>query len=105
MDIEPTLTFFEKLVATGAVPPNVVRFVVDSGSPSSVPKIYWECFATRGFLDVLVDEMRIRIGAPREVETEEIREMRKSYRQILIQRKEALEAKIKETEGWDEPER
>jgi len=102
MDIEPTITFFEKLVATGAVPPNVVRFVVDSGGPDTVPRIFWECFATKGFLDVLVDEMRVRIGPPTEAETADIREMRKSYRQILIQRKEALERKIKETEGWDE---
>lgn len=102
MDIEPTLTFFEKLVATGAVPPNVIRFVVDSGGPDTVPRVYWETFATKGFLDVLVDEMRVRIGPPTQSETEHIRELRKSYRQTLIERKSALEEKIRETEGWDE---
>ncbi len=102
MDIEPTITFFERLIATGAVPPNVIRFVVDSGGPDTVPRIFWECFATKGFLDVLVDEMRVRIGPPLDSEDEHTRQMRKGYRQILIDQKAAIEAKIKETEGWDE---
>ena len=101
MDIEPTITFFDHLVATGAVPPNVIRFVIDSGPPDSVPKIYWECFATKGLLDVIVDELRVRIGPPLPDENEDIKNLRKSYRQILLDRKEALEKKLEEIAGWD----
>lgn len=101
MDIEPTLTFFERLIATGAVPPNVVRFVVDSGGPDTVPRIYWECFATKGFLDVLVDEMRVRIGPPTDFEDDHVKALRKGYRQTLMDQRAAIDAKLKETEGWE----
>ena len=52
---------WNKLKATGVVPENVRRFVIDSGAPGEPMRMYWETFADEHFLEVLLDEVALKI--------------------------------------------
>lgn len=49
--------FWEKMVEAGLVPPLVSRFVIDSGNPGDVVKIYYDCFADSEMLNATFDHL------------------------------------------------
>lgn len=46
---------FKKLVEAGLVPARVRRFVIDSGPPDGVAKIYYNTFPTSEEFEALID--------------------------------------------------
>lgn len=55
--VVPAREIGQRLKAAGLLPQNCRRFVIDSGEPDGVVKIYWECFADPATMDVVLDAM------------------------------------------------
>ena len=49
--------FWKMLHGRGLIPPNVRRFIIDSGEPGGVVKIYFDCFAEPNMLEAFVEEL------------------------------------------------
>lgn len=49
--------FVHEMVSRGLIPPGTTRFIIDSGNPDGVVRIYWSAFADVDLLEAIFNRV------------------------------------------------